>query len=72
MPTRERLQARAIAEDTLDLHDAALRAGYASETLRKMMVRDPHPPPLFKFRGRWRARIDELDVWIAERDAVES
>lgn len=67
MPTRQRLQARADAAQIIDLHEAGVRCGYASESLRKMMW-SPNPPPLFKRRGRWFARADELDAWIAERD----
>ena len=71
MPTRDRLEARAAAEEELDLHEAAARAGYASESLRKMMW-TANPPPLFKRRGRWHARAGELAAWIAERDGMAS
>lgn len=71
MPTKERLRARAEAEQLLDLRSAAERAGYASESLRKM-IWSKTPPPLFKYRGRWHARAAELDAWIAERDGLAS
>lgn len=71
MPTRDRLLARAAAEQIIDLQQAAQRANYASETLRKMMFDRPEEarPPLFKNRsGRWVARVGELDAWIARLD----
>lgn len=71
MPTKERARARADADALLDLHEAANRVNYAPESLRKMMW-GPNPPPLFKLRGRWRARAGDLDAWLAERDAVAS
>lgn len=72
MPTQERLRARAGADQLLNLHQAAERAGYTSESLRKLMwprgqLPPLNPPPLFKHRGRWHARLGELDAWIAER-----
>lgn len=71
MPTRERLLARALGEATLDLQQAAERIGYAPETLRKMWWTAKPPPPLFKFRGRWRVKVSELDAWAADRDGRE-
>lgn len=70
MPTRQRLQARADAARIIDLKEAGPRAGYASESLRKMWFDLPptERPPLFKRRGRWFVRVDELDAWIAQRD----
>lgn len=67
MPTKQRLQARLAADQIIDLQEAATRSGYASETLRKMMWA-PNPPPMYKFRGRWRVRSGEFDAWLAQRD----
>lgn len=69
MPTKDRLLARAAADALLDLHEAADRANYAPESLRKMMW-SPNPPPLFKLRGRWRVRAADLDAWLAQRDGA--
>lgn len=68
--TRQRVDPRA-SEDVISLDDAALRAGYNRETLRKMMW-GADPPPLFKFRGRWYADVVELDAWLEHRDGAST
>lgn len=72
MPTKQRLQARADTDQWLNLHEAAARANYASEYLRQLMWRSPKPPPLEKYRGKWRVRPADLDAWLAERDGIAS
>lgn len=47
------------------MRNGAERLGYAPEYLRKLMWAD-NPPPFFKFRGRWRAWLSELDAWADE------
>jgi hypothetical protein len=71
MPTRQRPKPRAPRDAIVDLDDAAARAGYARETLRKMMW-TADPPPLFKYHGRWHARLSELDAWLTRRDGEAS
>lgn len=64
MPTGQRLKSRAPTDPVLDLIDAGVRVGYAAESLRLMMFREPDTaPPLYKVRGRWRVKLSELDAW---------
>lgn len=75
MPTKQRLRARADADELLNLRQAAELAGYASESLRKLMwprgeLPPLDPPPLEKHRGRWYVRRGELDRWLTERKRI--
>jgi hypothetical protein len=59
---------RAFEPDAiLDLNEAGARVNSSPQYLRKLML-TPDPPPMFKKRGRWYARVDDLDAWITRRD----
>ena len=69
MPTRERLQRAREADEIIDLNEAGERVNYSPSYLRTLMWRSDNPPPLFKYRGRWHARVGELEAWLAAREA---
>ena len=52
-------------DQILDLLEAGTRLGYSADYLRTMMFRvaPDKRPPLYKIRGRWHAKLHELDAW---------
>ena len=69
MPTAERLQRARKADEIVELNEAGPLVDYSPQYLRTLMFRGDDPPPLFKRRGRWVARVGELTAWAAARDA---
>lgn len=70
MPTAERLQRAREADEIVELNEAGPLVGYSPQYLRTLLWRAETPPPLFKRRGRWVARVGELKAWAAERDGL--
>lgn len=65
MTTSTRRKTNAPQNDyTINVYEAAARAGYNPNHLRDRLITSP---PWFKVRGAWRVWASDFDQWLADR-----